>query len=155
MSRPRQTPTVDEFVLELRSLVPLLDSRLTTFCHHLVAEIADQGVVTPGQWGPGTPIDTSFARRSWRFGLDRPTPGPVKPETDTPLPPPLDLSTLGQLSLEQVAYLTSDCEYMNDLEFGHSQQAPAGMIRTTLSQLEPMAEYIIAMLRANGWQRTY
>lgn len=153
MTRSRKTPTVDEFVLELKGLTPLVEERFVLFCQHLVAEIVDQGLVFPGRWGPGTPIDTSFARRSWRFGLDQPTPGPQFPVKDADLPPFLDLGNVYQLNMDTLAYLTSDCIYMEPLEYGHSQQAPAGMIRTTLTQLEPMANYVLAMLRKGGWQR--
>lgn len=143
MSFRRTTPTADEFVIQLKKEVLAIDSLVVTFCQHFVAEIADQGMVTPGRWGPGTPIDTSFARRSWRFGLDQPTPGPTAPVKDGELPPPLDLSNVMHIELTRVCYLTSDCVYMEDLEWGHSQQAPAGMIRTTLSDAQAIANYVM------------
>lgn len=129
----------------------MLDKRLRRFYQHVVAEVADQGLVTPGQWGPGTPIDYSFARRSWRFGIDRPVAGPVMPEREGDIgPAPLDLGKVTDLNLASAAYLTSDCAYMGELEYGHSQQAPNGMIRTTLNSAQQIVNHVLSMMQKHG-----
>ena len=149
----------DRFVADVESWIPKLDGRINRFYQNIVAECADQGVVTPGRWGPGTPVDTGFARRSWRFGISAPTDGPVKPNdgpksmlgteshgTDTG--GAMDLSGIVKLTFLQPCYLTTNCEYMPSLEFGHSKQAPAGMVRTVLAQAQQIADFVASsMLR--------
>lgn len=138
------------FTADVNKWIPLLDGRINRFYQNIVAECADEGVVTPGKWGPGTPIDTGFARRSWRFGISAPKDGPAMPTKKGDIGSgQLDLSNITQLTFAQLCYLTSNCEYMPSLEFGHSQQAPQGMVRTTLAQAQSIADFVAtSMLKA-------
>lgn len=66
-----------------------------------------------------TPIDTGFARSSWWMSLgETGSPGQV-----------VTSATLGD-----VIRVANGAEYIVPLEYGHSAQAPNGMVRVTLAR---------------------
>lgn len=72
-----------------------------------------------------TPIDTGFARSSWWMSLqDKGTPGQVVTEC----------------RLGDVIRVGNGVEYIVALEYGHSLQAPQGMVRVTLAEWETIVD---------------
>lgn len=87
-----------------------------------------------------TPVDTGHARSNWFWGVQV-----VSDEDAT-------LSKSGAPSLARAAsfastvrsggvvYLTNNLPYILPLEFGSSQQAPAGMVRITVSRWQSIVD---------------
>ena len=146
--------SLGEFVATVRGWKGMVTRDLDAAYRGIVATTAVGGVVTPGRYGPGTPIRTGFARSSWRFGLGAPVDGPSVPKYEGWVAPPLDLGALDRMTILDKAFLTSDCVYMGPLEFGHSQQAPVGMIRTTLMQVQEIANEVTKAGATGSWQPT-
>lgn len=98
----------------------------------------------------GTPVDTGFARASWWKNIGtvgtHPSP-PTEGQSSSP-----NLAPLGKLDLNDKAYLSNNVEYILALEYGHSGQAPDGMVRITLAQAPKfweLAKKRLAQARAN------
>lgn len=116
--------------------------------------ILARAIVQGGRYGPGTPVDTGAARSSWT--LYETEGGESKPFTPNRAP---DLDGAAAMALiEQAALasapdvvrftLASECPYMGALEYGHSQQAPEGMIRTALTHWQEIVDEAWALTRA-------
>lgn len=138
------TVTVSRNVFELRAR---LDGHLARIhgredeAFRNVCFSAFGNIIVGGKYAPGTPVDLGFARNSWVTGVNAPG------EAQQPRQPPpsnerkpINLvaframqAALVAAKLGDIVYLTSNCVYMNRLEYGHSGQAPAGMIRLTVA----------------------
>ena len=78
-----------------------------------------------------TPVDTGRARNSWQSTVGRPA------TTDLRLDDPI---AEGERVLEGLApftptYISSNVPYILRLEYGHSRQAPEGMVALTVEEL--------------------
>lgn len=80
----------------------------------------------------GTPVDTGFARASWwkAVGVLGEHPSPPTKGFGGALQQPLK----GQVRLASSVFLANNTEYIERLEYGHSQQAPQGMVRVNLAE---------------------
>jgi hypothetical protein len=106
-----------------------------------------------------TPVDTGRARANWQVGLAQEpsnTPYPADQPYGWPRPPgerPLSdvppLSAAGQETFDAGAavieamplcpcFITNNVVYIEDLENGHSGQAPRGMLALTVAELQGM-----------------
>jgi len=99
----------------------------------LTAEAVKTGLPRFGL--PGTPVDTSFARNSWRVGVNAaPAYGPSRnpnrkaPAPDVSLEPALAVVTAGDEVI-----IGNHAEYIEPLEYGRSSQAPQGFVRLTVA----------------------
>lgn len=87
-----------------------------------------------------TPVDTGHARSNWFWGVYQVT------STDSAMSkngaPSIARSNDFARSLRAggVVYLTNNLPYIMALEFGSSQQAPAGMVRTTVSRWQSIVD---------------
>jgi hypothetical protein len=81
-----------------------------------------------------TPIDTGFARSRWQ----RTNTGKVRPPTLEKGSPAPTVHDKG-VTLGQKITVFNDTEYIEKLEYGHSQQAPRGMLRVTVAEVPHMA----------------
>lgn len=110
-----------------------------------VSMVLVQNIVVGGAYGPGTPIDTGFARASWwvSVGTDsRTTAGPAKPrgkgQRDEFGDGSEDFATAmtvlaGVRAGGGTIYILNDAAYIVPLEYGWSKQAPVGMVRIVLT----------------------
>jgi hypothetical protein len=92
-----------------------------------------------------TPVDTGRARASWD----------VKEGSPSDYVPPITVGKTGSAEAKNIAanlesitgeapvFITSALDYMKYLEDGSSQQAPAGMVRISLAEIEIEIEDII------------
>lgn len=71
-----------------------------------------------------TPVDTGRARSSFNLAIGTPDPS-VPPKGDYGIPGKPDVSGIDG---EQVVWITSNLDYIEPLENGHSQKAPGGMV---------------------------
>jgi hypothetical protein len=82
-----------------------------------------------------TPVDTGRARGNWLCSTDN----PLTVQLSGARSAEATISDMGAIALRQpaggVVYLTNNLPYIHRLENGWSQQAPAGMVGTTLTEL--------------------
>lgn len=84
-----------------------------------------------------TPVRDGIARASWRISIGGPDLSNEEGNTGALPDPMLQLNKVGSLSLdemEQGIFITNTVSYILDLEYGHSQQAPQGMVRVALKE---------------------
>lgn len=77
-----------------------------------------------------TPVDTSNARANWQATLDAPAPDVVTVASPGgPMEPP------GKgFDAERLRFVANNVAYIQRLDAGHSQQAPAGFVRAALAK---------------------
>lgn len=81
-----------------------------------------------------TPVDTGRLRGSWTVGIGAIAPGAISlDKSGSATIARVTAATLG-LKAGEVVYLTSNVAYAQAIEFGHSKQAPAGMVRVSIQE---------------------
>lgn len=105
-----------------------------------------------GKYSPGTPIDTGFARANWDASVGEAANRGTAGGDETP--DPGAAAERAQLSILEwkpgagVIRLSNAAAYILPLEFGHSRQAPQGMIRQAVAAaqqiVDEVAEHIVA-----------
>ena len=85
-----------------------------------------------------TPVDKGRARASWTVSKDTANIGfTAKEGREYSLQDALDnFKSIGKIYPYSVIYITNNLPYIEKLEFGHSKQASAGMVRVSLAELE-------------------
>jgi hypothetical protein len=88
-----------------------------------------------------TPVDTGYARRGWFVSFDRPSNQlPSKSGgSGAPAPPAVPKDTT-------VAFITNNVPYIRFLEDGSSKQAPYGMVRVSVAEMQAKINTIVAQL---------
>jgi hypothetical protein len=86
-----------------------------------------------------TPVKTGRARGNWQVSIGKDTDS-ILDVTDKTGGPTILRGTAPVLGLRQLitCYITNNVEYIEALEKGHSQQAPAGMLAVTYEELKGM-----------------
>jgi hypothetical protein len=88
-----------------------------------------------------SPVDTGRFRGNWLIGLQsRPT-----EQLDVEVKDPTAVTQregekLGEAKAGITIYLSNNLPYALRLEYGYSRQAPAGMVRTTIANLDQIVE---------------
>lgn len=84
-----------------------------------------------------SPVDTGRFRGNWQVSVGAPAMGTLN-TTDKSGGTAIGRITgaATTLGLGQTIYLTNNLPYAVRLEYGHSKQAPAGMVRTTIDEFE-------------------
>jgi hypothetical protein len=88
-----------------------------------------------------SPVDTGRFRGNWQFSIDTPAGGtladldPTGTETSARLAGDSILFKAGE-----TAYIVNNLPYAIPLEYGHSDQAPGGMVRVTLARFQQIVE---------------
>lgn len=105
--------------------------------HREAAFEVARNIIAGGPYAVGTPVDEGNARDSWEMlrGEERAKEfvrdGPVRDKSGEGAMQEV-LVVLNGLDLFETVALGTACPYMPRLETGWSQQAPRGMVRTTL-----------------------
>ena len=139
-------------VAGLPALERELGARFATLLRLTFYDLAENAVVG-GLYSKGTPVDTGFARASWWLGVNQPG-DPVQP-AQPPVGsrhvkwlPSLDPLQLAAVRAGDILYLSTNCAYIRPLEYGHSAQAPQGMLRLAVAAAQQMADENARTLRA-------
>jgi hypothetical protein len=84
-----------------------------------------------------SPVDTGRFRNNWQATVNSPATG-VTPATDkTGNKAVQEASALiNNFQIGSTFYLTNNLPYANRLEFGWSKQAPSGMVRISVAEIE-------------------
>ena len=135
-----------DFSLAIRELIKAQAIGITLYAEEIFESLLEK-----------TPIDTGEARGSWTISLNGPNPANDRG--------PSSATHIGQsLTAEERSYVKSkmqsfinggkeDIWFVNDsgyakaLEYGHSKQAPSGMIRRTGAQVSNGGTYLVNMPR--------
>ncbi|MBH3360447.1 HK97 gp10 family phage protein [Pseudomonas guariconensis] len=90
-----------------------------------------------------SPIDTGRFRSNWQLTAGAPAVGEI--EEIQSADETLDRLFLaaGDLSAGEVAYIVNNLPYAVPLEYGHSTQAPAGMVRVTIADFQNIVNRVI------------
>ena len=132
--------SVANFVASLRRW----DTRFATKIDKVVERVAfvcAENLIVGGEYSPGTPVDTGFARASWWVAIGDASPS-APAGTLTVLGPggnvagqgSVNAATLALLGVRagQTIWIVNGAHYIRFLEYGHSRQAPAGFLRLTV-----------------------
>lgn len=96
-----------------------------------------------------SPVDTGRFKGNWQLTLDQPSLQSLDRydkaghETIAEL-----VAQANQLEAGQVAYIVNNLVYGIPLEYGHSDQAPAGMVQITLARFQQIVEEAIRNTQA-------
>lgn len=118
------------FALELAQFAEQATEAVDASLREIIFEVA-------GSLIRMSPVDSGRFRGNWQFSL-------MTPDNSTSLNvDPTGTETLGRIVAEagaftagQVAYITNSLPYAIPLEYGHSTQAPGGMVRVTLARFQ-------------------
>ena len=99
-----------------------------------------------------TAVDTGRARGGWQIGGTMgsgQTEAKDKTPTGTPNPGWGELGKIKELitKAQVIGYIYNNVEYIGPLEYGHSQQAPRGMVRVTLTEFQSFINKAAAALK--------
>lgn len=93
-----------------------------------------------------SPVDTGRFRGNWQIGV-----GAVNPTKDSAVDPSGEAAigrvegALQSVKVGGVIFLTNSLPYAQPLEYGHSKQAPGGMVRVTVVEYE---QYLAKAVRS-------
>lgn len=131
------------FATNVARLIAKYQDRQEAIARQTVQEIADRII---GR----TPVDTGFARASWWSAIDRGNGHPNPPQ-----PVPSGQKVVGAEAVNPLHVATcpghifglyNAAAYIRRLEYGHSKQAPAGMVRLTQREAPQIVADVAAML---------
>jgi len=84
-----------------------------------------------------TPVDTGRAKGNWQCTIGQPASGEVTRLGESGSL--MEVVDVTPRSAGGICYLTNNLPYIQKLEYGHSQQAPAGMVRVSLQRFSGLA----------------
>jgi hypothetical protein len=91
-----------------------------------------------------SPVDTGKFKGAWRLSIDGyDTAVPETPDKQGSEVLAKMLTDIGNLTFGQAAYLQNNLPYAVPLEFGHSQQAPSGIVRIAQAQFQQLVQQAI------------
>ncbi|WNZ59907.1 HK97 gp10 family phage protein [Myxococcus sp. MxC21-1] len=99
-----------------------------------------------------SPVDTGQFRANWRAGVGARPDGTLdSTDKDGGATITAAKEALESAKLGDTVYVANNLPYAHPLEFGHSQQAPSGMVRVTLANLpEILGEAVGAAKQERG-----
>lgn len=96
-----------------------------------------------------SPVDTGRFRGEWQFTIDAPASaknGRIDPEGVQAIAEVVDGALM--LQVGQTAWITNLLPYAIPLEYGHSDQAPNGMVRLTMARVQEIVRQEVERIRA-------
>lgn len=90
-----------------------------------------------------SPVDTGRFRSNWQVSTGAPAAGEIAEIEGAAETLDRILLAAGDLSYGEVAYIVNNLPYAIPLEYGHSTQAPSGMVRVTLADFQNIVDRVI------------
>ena len=87
-----------------------------------------------------TPVKTGRARGNWQIGIGN---DPISELDRKGYVGEEELPKLDKLDGDETIYISNNLPYIRALEYGHSKQAPQGMVGVTVSHLKSTVERIV------------
>lgn len=81
-----------------------------------------------------TPVKTGRARGNWHASKGSAEQEILERETHTPLSE--EMAVIQSSKGDETIYIQNNLPYINRLEYGYSTQAPQGMVRLTMQEVE-------------------
>ncbi|WP_163869581.1 HK97 gp10 family phage protein [Myxococcus eversor] len=98
-----------------------------------------------------SPVDTGRFRGNWQVGIGaRPSGTTEDSDKDGSGVVTAAASQLEAATLGNTVYVTNNLPYARRLEFGHSAQAPRGMVRITVARLREILEGAVEDAKQGG-----
>lgn len=95
-----------------------------------------------------SPVDTGRFRANWNVGLDViNTSTNAAPDKSGQMAINGGTARINSWTGEQIIYMTNSLPYAIPLEYGHSQQAPAGMVRITVTEFQTFVNAQLAAMK--------
>lgn len=123
---------------DLRAFEKKATSRIRLFRRALIMKVSARVILR-------TPVDTGRARANWQATLSAPASGvvdSVDKTGETALAAVRSESEKTWSDDDRSFFLTNNLPYIEALENGHSQQAPAGMVAITIAEFEGLADQV-------------
>ncbi|TDJ77250.1 HK97 gp10 family phage protein [Pseudomonas putida] len=95
-----------------------------------------------------SPVDTGRFRSNWQFSTGAPALGEIAEIEGAGETLDRLLLAAGDLTAGEVAHIVNNLPYAIPLEYGHSSQAPGGMVRVTVADFQRIVEEAIRIHRA-------
>lgn len=139
---------MSEFEVDIDKFVSKTNKKLDEFVLEFTQDIAEK-VVTR------SPVDTGFFRSNWRIGIGAPSreSKDEKPEGFEAGEAVATQTSLGAITPKligagagDVIYINNNADYGERLEYGHSSQAPSGMVRITVAEAPSIARSVARRL---------
>jgi hypothetical protein len=94
-----------------------------------------------------SPVDTGRFRGNWQVAINSMPQGTVEidDKSGSISISKADAAAM-QLKVGQAIYLVNNLPYARALEYGHSKQAPSGMVRVTVRRWKPIVEQVAGSL---------
>jgi hypothetical protein len=145
-----------EFVAYLEEYKQITRVKLNQLVRGVIFECAEN-VIVGGEFSPGTPVDTGYARAAWWVSVDGDGTPPHLPEVNQSARgkdkiPVIDISPdqlnrIMDVIAGQHVSLNNNARHIVPLENGHSQQAPTGMVRQTANAIHAIVAKVRGQLR--------
>lgn len=146
-----------QFTASLDKYGEKLKAHLDKVVMHMAFAICEN-ITVGGAHASGTPVDTGFARKSWVVSLG--SPAAVSGDTanksraDYAADAAAVMDALGAVLVNAKAgesvFLSNNVDYILALEYGHSLQAPYGMVEVTLSAAQQILDEVVAAMGIEG-----
>jgi len=95
-----------------------------------------------------SPVDTGRFKGNWQMTIDQPSnKSLINYDKDGAQTIAQLVNDANRLEAGQKAFIVNNLRYAIPLEFGHSQQAPSGMVRVTLARFQ---QIVAEAVRANA-----
>lgn len=139
------------FTVDLSKAMAKVGEKLDLFVKGFTQTVFNE-IQTGGRYSPGTPVDTGFARANWVGGIGATPPAPALERVNIPGAHSAEIAAATQqltavalsAKMGDAIVLVNGAPYINRLEFGHSGQAPHGMIRLALQNAQAIADEVAA-----------
>lgn len=118
------------FSAQIKSFVEQTKDEMTELFQNVVIAVGTSVIKI-------SPVDTGRFRGEWQFTIDAPAQtqnGRVDPSGNEAIADVVDGALL--LQIGQTAWLVNLLPYAIPLEYGHSDQAPNGMVRITVARFQ-------------------
>ncbi|MDH4581375.1 HK97 gp10 family phage protein [Pseudomonas sp. BN415] len=94
-----------------------------------------------------TPVDTGRARGNWVTSVDNPAQGEIDRDDKAGSAAIAEVVAKTPEGAGQETFMSNSLPYIEELEYGHSQQAPSGMVRRNLARVQRIVNQAIAKFR--------
>lgn len=93
-----------------------------------------------------TPVKTGYARGQWMAAVNAMPVGTLPADPDGVATLARIAAVVATAKVGDVIYLVNGADYSAALEYGRSEQAPAGMVRVTIMEAPAIAKQVTAKL---------
>lgn len=132
------------FILAVDKAVLVADQRLDDVVRG-AASVVGENVMVGGEYAPGTPVDTGFARASWWASINSEGGGPADAQEGGDVPDAA--ASVAGARAGDVVYWLNNAEYIPELEDGWSPQAPSGMVKLVVMAWQTLVNQVVRRVK--------